>query len=289
MKIRRNKNHRKILRFYRIAFGLQDPFRIIVDGTFVTQALQHKVHVKEQLPKMLDGRATPMTTSCVMAELRKLGERALGASIISKGYYRLKCGHGKPIAASKCIRQQVGSSNERKFIVATQDAKLLQELRDEVPGLPLLRMDGPVPRIEEPSAVTKEVANKHQAQITRPADWEKRKLPELVEREVKAEAMANAPKKKKAQKGTNPLALLKGKKKTKTHPHVATQNLRSARTGEDEDAVASKRARSARSRKLRRCRESLAASSSAFADAAAAAARAAAKAEGESESDEASA
>ena len=29
-------------------------------------------------------------------------------------YYRLKCGHDEPIAASKCIAQQIGDANQRR-------------------------------------------------------------------------------------------------------------------------------------------------------------------------------
>ena len=44
---------------------------------------------QEQLPKMLEGRSTPMVTNCVLEELRSLGDRALGAAIIAKGWLRL--------------------------------------------------------------------------------------------------------------------------------------------------------------------------------------------------------
>ena len=35
---------------------------------------------------MLEGRSTPMVTTCVLEELRSLGDRALGAAIIAKGW-----------------------------------------------------------------------------------------------------------------------------------------------------------------------------------------------------------
>ena len=47
---------------------------------------------QEQLPKMLEGRSTPMVTNCVLEELRGLGDRALGAAIIAKGWlWRMSC------------------------------------------------------------------------------------------------------------------------------------------------------------------------------------------------------
>lgn len=40
---------------------------------------------QEQLPKMLEGRTTPMVTNCMLEELRAQGDRSLGAAIIAKG------------------------------------------------------------------------------------------------------------------------------------------------------------------------------------------------------------
>eukprot|EP00929_Paragymnodinium_shiwhaense_P080645 TRINITY_DN42071_c0_g1_i1.p1 TRINITY_DN42071_c0_g1~~TRINITY_DN42071_c0_g1_i1.p1 ORF type:complete len:311 (-),score=91.08 TRINITY_DN42071_c0_g1_i1:145-1077(-) len=222
MKIKRQKNHRRILRWYRMHFAVQDPFRVLVDGPFLTHALQQKVHVKEQLPKILEGRTTPCVTNCVCAELRSLGERALGASLIAKGYYRIKCGHMEPVAASECIREQIGKTNSRKFFVATQDQELNRQLR-KIPGVPLLRLDGPVPRLEDPSYSSREVRDAAEAKKARASDWEKHKLPELRAKEAEAKAKAEAPpKKRKGPKGANPLSCRKkGKAKAKKSSSAA--------------------------------------------------------------------
>merc|ERR1711971_1114643 len=147
-----------------------------------------------------------------MAELRKLGDRALGAAIIAKGYYRVKCGHDHPISAAECLRQQIGEKNDRHLMVATQDTELVRVLR-EVPGVPLLRLNGPVPVLEEPSVKSKQAAAAGEDKKLKASDWEKPKLPVLREHEAKvAEAMAAAPKKRKGPKGANPLSCMKPKK-----------------------------------------------------------------------------
>ncbi|CAK9036717.1 unnamed protein product [Durusdinium trenchii] len=212
MRVKRHKNHRRILRFFRITFGVQEPYHVLVDGTFLTHALQQRIYVKEQLPKMLEGRSTPMVTNCVLEELRALGERALGAAIIAKGYYRLKCGHETPIVAAKCICQQIGQSNERRLLVATQDPELLATLR-AVPGVPLIRLHGPVPQLEEPSKASRGAAEAKEKQKRTCANWERPKLPELKAKEVKAKALAEKPKKLRKKKGVNPLSCKKSKKK----------------------------------------------------------------------------
>ena len=214
MRVKRHKNHRRILRFFRLTFGVQEPYHVLVDGTFLTHALQQRIFVKEQLPKMLEGRSTPMVTNCVLEELRGLGDRALGAAIIAKGYYRLKCGHDEPIGASKCIAQQIGDANQRRLLVATQDPGLLATLR-KVPGVPLIRLNGPVPSLEEPSSASKTLREERESQKRRCAEWEKPKLPELKAKEVQAKALAEQPKKLRKKKGVNPLSCKKSKKSKK--------------------------------------------------------------------------
>ncbi|CAE7520485.1 rRNA-processing protein UTP23-like [Symbiodinium microadriaticum] len=212
MRVKRHKNHRRILRFFRLTFGIQEPYHVLVDGTFLTHALQQRIHVKEQLPKMLEGRTTPMTTGCILAELRSLGDRALGAAVIAKGYYRVKCGHDEhPIGASKCILEQIGRTNDRRFFVATQDPELRQELRS-IPGVPLMRLNGPVPQLEEPSDSTRRLAREGEEKKREPSAWEKPKLPELKAKEVLREALASKPRAKRKQKGVNPLACKKSMK-----------------------------------------------------------------------------
>eukprot|EP00919_Chromeraceae_sp_WS-2016_P065655 GHVR01155214.1.p1 GENE.GHVR01155214.1~~GHVR01155214.1.p1 ORF type:complete len:327 (-),score=15.71 GHVR01155214.1:150-1130(-) len=93
MKVLRNKKFRRTMRFYRVNFGLHEPFRVLIDGPFIQACLKHRIHIKEQLPLIFGGKCTPMVTNCVLNELRKLGPGLSGAALIAKGFYRLKCGH----------------------------------------------------------------------------------------------------------------------------------------------------------------------------------------------------
>lgn len=217
MRVRRHKNFRRTLRFFRLAFGIQEPYKVLVDGTFLTHALREKIHVKEQLPKLLSGRATPMVTGCVLAELRNLRDKGLGASIIAKGYYRVKCGHDNPIAAADCIREQVGTKNTRKLLVATQDAELGWALRS-VPGVPLIRLNGQVPYVEEASEVSRNAKNVQEERKLGPPGWERPRLPVLRKREADLEEKVLQKSKKRKQKGANPLSCLKPKKRKVAEP-----------------------------------------------------------------------
>lgn len=193
-------------------FGLQDPYHVLVDGTFIMHALKHRIHIKEQLPKMLGARATPCATSCTMAELRSLGDRASGAAIIAKGYYRVKCGHeDNPINAAQCLCQQISNGNERNFMIATNDTDLVWKLRNR-PGIPLLRLNGQVPSLEEPSTKSRIVKKAADDEKISLPDWEKPKLKELAKKEEAAKAAALIPRKRKGPKGANPLSCRKKKK-----------------------------------------------------------------------------
>jgi len=212
MRVKRNKTFRRILRFFRLEFGINDPYKVLVDGTFLTVALQQRIQVREQLPKMLSARATPMVTSCVLHELRGLGKRGQGAAYIAQGFYRVKCGHTNFLCASDCIKEQIGENNPRKLLVATQDIELGKALR-QIPGVPLIRLNNSVPFVEDPSSASKDHREETQKRKLAPAAWEKAKLPALQQKEAAAAAAASTPRKRKGPKGANPLSCKKKKKK----------------------------------------------------------------------------
>jgi len=212
MRVKRQKNFRRSLRFYRLAFNMQQPYKVIVDGPFLTNALQEKIHVREHLLKILGGKVTPMVTTCVLNELRSLGNRGAGAASIATDYYRVKCGHTHNIGAAKCIREQIGSSNDRKLFVATQDSELGLDLR-KIPGVPIIRLNGQVPYLEEPSAASKQNLKVDEEKKLQPSRWELPKLVTLEQQKALEAAKAERkPAKRKGPKGPNPLSCLKSKK-----------------------------------------------------------------------------
>lgn len=224
------------MRFYRMAFNIQEPYHVVVDGTFICHALGEKIHIKEQLPKILDARATPCVTECIVNELRRLkSHRAGGAAIIAKGYYKIKCGHEHPVSAAECVAEQIGESNDRHFVVATQDRDLMVKLR-AVPGVPVLRIDGPVPRLEEPSFASRGQATTIEKRKKEVYDWEKSKLPELKAKEVAAAERAAQPQRKRKVKGVNPLSCLKKKGNSTKGKRKAPTALKPAESDEQPKA-----------------------------------------------------
>ena len=43
MRLKKQKRHRKIVRFYMACFGFRDPFKVLCDGTFVNHILVNRI------------------------------------------------------------------------------------------------------------------------------------------------------------------------------------------------------------------------------------------------------
>lgn len=69
MKIKRQKQAKKTISFYKYNFGFREPFQILIDGTFCQAALKNKIQIKEQMPKYLMGEVQLCTTRWVYSPL----------------------------------------------------------------------------------------------------------------------------------------------------------------------------------------------------------------------------
>lgn len=66
MKLTRQKRFRRFLRFYQMNYGLEPPYVLIVDSDFIMAALRGKIHLKEQIPKLMQDRCFPRVSTCTM-------------------------------------------------------------------------------------------------------------------------------------------------------------------------------------------------------------------------------
>jgi rRNA-processing protein FCF1 len=78
------KHARKVLGFYRQAFGLERPYQLILHGGFIQHCLQQKVFFREQLIEIHDAPVTLHVTRDTRQELRKLGPSHDGAAVVCK-------------------------------------------------------------------------------------------------------------------------------------------------------------------------------------------------------------
>lgn len=77
MGIKRQKQVRKSLAFYKQNFGYSPPYYILVDGTFCRAALKQKINIREQLPKYLEAEINICTTQCTLDECEAFGNISL--------------------------------------------------------------------------------------------------------------------------------------------------------------------------------------------------------------------
>jgi|SRR5437667_3377461 len=122
--------------FFEYNQALVPPYNVLVDTNFLSHAVQRKLPLLETMMDCLLAKCNPIITSCVMAELEKLGPKYRLALRIARDerWERLKCDH-KGVYADDCIVDRV--FKHRIYIVATNDRDLKRRIR-KVPGVPIM-------------------------------------------------------------------------------------------------------------------------------------------------------
>ncbi|ESZ93195.1 FCF1 small subunit [Sclerotinia borealis F-4128] len=122
--------------FFQYNEALVPPYSILVDTNFLSHTVQRKLPLLESLMDCLYAKCIPIITSCVMAELEKLGPRYRIALRIARDerWQRLQCDH-KGVYADDCIVDRV--QKHKIYIVATNDRELKRRVR-KVPGVPIM-------------------------------------------------------------------------------------------------------------------------------------------------------
>ncbi|KAI4492811.1 hypothetical protein M0804_002602 [Polistes exclamans] len=215
MKTSRHKKARKHLAFYINNFKFRKPYQILIDGTFAFAALENKFNIQDQLPKYFQAETKLLTTACIILEVEKLGcfsKGIVGAMHIIKRYAVHRCGHEKkPIPGSKCLMSMIGKDNSSRYIIATQDRDLQNELR-QIPGVPLLYLHGKAPTLETPSEASQTYAENIKNNLGM-STWEKENMKTLKKEAGLINEVEQKRKKKHKKGGPNPLSCLKKKKK----------------------------------------------------------------------------
>jgi U3 small nucleolar RNA-associated protein 24 len=116
--------------------ALQPPYQVLVDTNFLSHTVHHKLPLHSTLTTTLLATCTPIITTCVMAELEKLGPKYRIALQMARDekFERLPCDH-KGTYADDCIVDRV--MKQRVYLVATNDRDLKRRVR-KVPGVPIV-------------------------------------------------------------------------------------------------------------------------------------------------------
>ncbi|KAL8928253.1 MAG: hypothetical protein Q9208_001963 [Pyrenodesmia sp. 3 TL-2023] len=122
--------------FFQYNTALVPPYTVLIDTNFLSHTVQHKLELLTTMMDCLYAKCIPTITSCVMAELEKLGPKYRIALRIARDerWERLKCDH-KGVYADDCIVDRV--SKHKIYIVATNDRDLKRRVR-KIPGVPIM-------------------------------------------------------------------------------------------------------------------------------------------------------
>ncbi|XP_069548323.1 rRNA-processing protein UTP23 homolog [Brachyistius frenatus] len=214
MKIKRQKQAKKTISFYKYNFNFRQPFQILFDGTFCQAALKNKIQIKEQMPKYLMGEVQLCTTHCALKELETLGNQLYGAKIILQKFQVRNCPHFKsPVPASECLLSMLGDTNPHHYFVATQDRTLTAGLK-KIPGVPLLYIVLNTMVLDKPSPESLQHVQAVQlGELVSPAQQQSIRSLKDEQGIGQKDGERRGKKRKRKRSNPNPLSCLKKKKK----------------------------------------------------------------------------
>jgi U3 small nucleolar RNA-associated protein 23 len=175
MKLKRGRQTKRILTFYKNNFGFREPFQILVDGTFGHAAIKQKIHIKEHLEKNLTASVTLYTTKCIVQEVKLLGPDFFGTYVMIRKFEYRQCKHAQVAPARECVLSFLDMENKHRLFFATQDPELRRELR-EFSGVPLLFFSRSLGCLETPSTASFNVVKERHRKLGLVSDKEKESL-----------------------------------------------------------------------------------------------------------------
>lgn len=185
MKVNRSKQVRKVLRFFKMVYGIDDSrgYHVLLDGNFIFGALKFKVDIMERLCKLLQVFEVKVyVLKSVVAELSQVGAKAQSAldfarrvcEMVDDDHLRGDNATDKTVTLMRQQHQDWLASpaaRKRRYLVATQD-KDLRAILGHVPGIPLIYLNKVTMVLEPPSSVSKDFNLQIEASKTalRPAE-----------------------------------------------------------------------------------------------------------------------
>ncbi len=156
----KNKWTKKTINFYRYVFKFNPPFKIIIDGNFISISLKKKFDIKTSLEKFLNEKVRLIIPSCIFKELQLIEDKIPGILKLISQYKIEECNHNQ-IDPITCIRNYIGKKNHDKYFVATQDDFLRKQLR-KIPGVPIIFFDQNMLLIDKLSPCSLEASEKRE-------------------------------------------------------------------------------------------------------------------------------
>ncbi|CCG84215.1 protein of unknown function [Taphrina deformans PYCC 5710] len=152
MRQKRAKAYKKQMATYERTFSFRQPYQILITADFLTAARSFHLDPIAGLKRTVQGELKSMISQCCIKSLYDDDNQV--DIRLAKSMERRRCGHvEKPETPFDCVVECVGSRNKNRYIVATQDVRLREKLRN-VPGVPLVYINRSVMILEPPSPAT---------------------------------------------------------------------------------------------------------------------------------------
>ncbi|GJP46041.1 hypothetical protein CLOM_g5382 [Closterium sp. NIES-68] len=162
MRVKRQREVRRHVRFYRTCCGFREPFKVVCDGTFLHHVTRLKLSPPAaSLPKLLGFPTRVHITRCILAELQRLGDGFKDTRFAARQLEIAKCNHeaNQSVTASECIQHLVTGGNQQHFFVASQDIEF-KKLLKKVPAVPIISANGTSICLEPPSPLDLSLSKK---------------------------------------------------------------------------------------------------------------------------------
>ncbi|KAJ9558532.1 hypothetical protein OSB04_013146 [Centaurea solstitialis] len=253
MRLKKQKRHRRSVRFYTTCFGFRSPFKVLCDGTFIHHLLVNRITpANTALSNILGAPVKMFTTRCVLAELKSLGEGYTDSLNVARDLMPARCDHEKRKSAVACLAEVIGEDNSEHFFVASQDADQRKKFQ-EIPAVPVIFGLRNALFLEPPSQSQQQFAkvaedqrshmnelefkmlvNKKKRSLATEEPGDSSVADEVLPDKIIEDLKKNAAKRKtdvkdkvqfkrKRAKGPNPLSCKK--KKTENQNHVAKKDM----------------------------------------------------------------
>ncbi|XP_050382357.1 uncharacterized protein LOC126799238 [Argentina anserina] len=184
MRVKKQKRHRKIVRFYTACYGFRQPYKVLCDVTFVHHLVTNRITPADKaLSNILGAPVTLFTTKCAVAELKMHGP-SLGPSHsesleAANSLVTARCDHEDTMSADDCIMDVIGKNNSEHFFVATQQADLRKRIL-KIPGVPVVYALRTALLLEAPSDTQRQFVKTSEEQRLHMTDLEYKMLEKTV-------------------------------------------------------------------------------------------------------------
>lgn len=203
------------MNFFRLNYGLQPPFSVLLDPEFIQTSLLKKVFAKTALAELLGGPAVLVVTRCVTASLRAGGDPLAGAALMAKRLQHQECAHDHPIDPHECCYSLLLGQEERqkKLCLASQDPAFRKRART-IPGVPILHIYNTTVILDPPSTASAKHAqtkarSRRSLRPTEQALLSSADNPPREEQDNRKTIPHRILAQKRRAKGPNPLSVLK--------------------------------------------------------------------------------